>query len=621
MASPEDAHIAYGPGEAGYVQQLKDYDKAFDDFFTRLKNDGITKANTLFVVTVEEGDHFAGTAPDAPCDGVTTACTYANGHVTEVNGDLRRIIAKYNADNGTTATTDFSVHATWRRTSTSRATRLATRRRHGTSRRRCSTCNVTNPLSGDAAEADGRDGRSGRGEAPPHGHGRSAADADVHAVRARGLLPERRIAQHAGGPVQRQRSPWSRTTASSCPTSTPPANQTFAWNHGGIQPEVRSTWIGWVGPGVAENGQTDKVWTDHTDIRPTMLALLGLKDDYVSDGRVVTEFLKSNAIPTSLNGNKTQVEDLGAIWKQINASFGQFSLDTLCASTGALASNTLGDSTYTATENALASLGAQRDALADQIRLALWNAEFGNQKIDQKKAKDWINQGQGYLDQAAALCGTFSSSPANAKALDKVNHIVVIYEENHSFDNLYGGWEGVNGLANADAAHTTQVNQAGNAYTCLKQNDVNLHDAPPLPADMRRRDARNPERPVHERLPERPVPGSTTYIAPTDDHVSSEPAGRIRAGRTGGSNGTGSAGRLHPRPGPPLLPRAVPARWRRPGPLRHRQRRDRPVDGRLRHQGPADLHSTCTAPDTRTTRSRTTSSRRRSVDRSSTTSG
>jgi phospholipase C len=39
---------------------------------------------------------------------------------------------------------------------------------------------------------------------------------------------------------------------------------------------------------------------------------------------------------------------------------------------------------------------------------------------------------------------------------------VVIYEENHSFDNLYGGWEGVNGLANADAAHTVQINQAGN---------------------------------------------------------------------------------------------------------------------------------------------------------------
>src|SRR3954464_13519030 len=60
--------------------------------------------------------------------------------------------------------------------------------------------------------------------------------------------------------------------------------------------------------------------------------------------------------------------------------------------------------------------------------------------------------------------------------------IVVIYEENHSFDNLYGGWEGVNGLANADPAHTTQVNQEGEPFTCLLQNDVNLTSPDPLPA-------------------------------------------------------------------------------------------------------------------------------------------
>jgi hypothetical protein len=61
-----DIHVAYGPGEAGYVQQLRDYDKAFGDFFARLKADGITKDNTLFAITVEEGDHFSGTAPDNP---------------------------------------------------------------------------------------------------------------------------------------------------------------------------------------------------------------------------------------------------------------------------------------------------------------------------------------------------------------------------------------------------------------------------------------------------------------------------------------------------------------------------------------------------------------------------
>src|SRR2546423_1055425 len=65
--------------------------------------------------------------------------------------------------------------------------------------------------------------------------------------------------------------------------------------------------------------------------------------------------------------------------------------------------------------------------------------------------------------------------------LSAIKHIVVIYEENHSFDNLYGGWEGVNGRANADAVHTRQVDQAGAAFACLKQNDVNL-TSPPLAA-------------------------------------------------------------------------------------------------------------------------------------------
>ena len=69
----------------------------------------------------------------------------------------------------------------------------------------------------------------------------------------------------------------------------------------------------------------------------------------------------------------------------------------------------------------------------------------------------------------------------HGKGLRGIQRIVVIYEENHSFDNLYGRWEGVNGLRNADRAHTKQVNQAGKPYTCLLQNDVNL-TTPPLSA-------------------------------------------------------------------------------------------------------------------------------------------
>src|SRR6266498_5569949 len=88
------------------------------------------------------------------------------------------------------------------------------------------------------------------------------------------------------------------------------------------------------------------------------------------------------------------------------------------------------------------------------------------------------------LALAAIVSGAAAGSNDNRGGndrLQRINHIVVIYEENHSFDNLYGGWEGVNGLANADAAHTTQVDQAGAPYACLKQDDVNL-TTPPLGA-------------------------------------------------------------------------------------------------------------------------------------------
>ncbi len=78
---------------------------------------------------------------------------------------------------------------------------------------------------------------------------------------------------------------------------------------------------------------------------------------------------------------------------------------------------------------------------------------------------------------AAVFAGSARTS-TKTTPLDKVDHIVVVYEENHSFDNLYGGWEGVNGRANATAAETTQVDQQGVPYACLKQNDVNLTGLP-----------------------------------------------------------------------------------------------------------------------------------------------
>src|SRR3954447_13978885 len=73
------------------------------------------------------------------------------------------------------------------------------------------------------------------------------------------------------------------------------------------------------------------------------------------------------------------------------------------------------------------------------------------------------------------------TAPAQAAPPPKgpsIDHIVVIYEENHSFDNLFGGWERVNGLA--DATPQAQVAPDGTVLGCLPQVDVNL-TSPPLP--------------------------------------------------------------------------------------------------------------------------------------------
>ncbi len=93
----------------------------------------------------------------------------------------------------------------------------------------------------------------------------------------------------------------------------------------------------------------------------------------------------------------------------------------------------------------------------------------------------------------ALLVATLSPVAATAAKgpndpLDRIDHIVVIYEENHSFDNLYGGWPGVDNRATAPNVRTLQSNQAGAPFACLLQNDVNLVPSARPPGDLRRHD-------------------------------------------------------------------------------------------------------------------------------------
>src|SRR5207253_9689565 len=129
------------------------------------------------------------------------------------------------------------------------------------------------------------------------------------------------------------------------------------------------------------------------------LSLLGLKDDYVNDGRVLVEGLNFAGTPRSLSSGS--VRDLMAAYEQVNASFGNFSKYTLQASTNALKSTD--ETRYASIEDSITNLTTQRDTLAGQIRAALNDAAFNGGSISNAQAQSWTNQANSLISQAQAL--------------------------------------------------------------------------------------------------------------------------------------------------------------------------------------------------------------------------
>jgi hypothetical protein len=178
-----------------------------------------------------------------------------------------------------------------------------------------------------------------------------------------------------------------RTGDAFCPDAAHPSpvciDYHFAWSHGDATEDIGRIWLGLVGPGVRNLGQTSSIWADHTDVRPTMLALLGLNDSYQQDGRVMSQALRGDAVPPGLRRHRRSLALLGGVYKQITAPFGAFAHDVLVASTRALAGGSeADDSSYTATEDRIAALTERRDALVAQIRTVLNDAAFGDPRRD-----------------------------------------------------------------------------------------------------------------------------------------------------------------------------------------------------------------------------------------------
>lgn len=79
------------------------------------------------------------------------------------------------------------------------------------------------------------------------------------------------------------------------------------------------------------------------------------------------------------------------------------------------------------------------------------------------------------------LTGCKDSTSATTGDISKVGHVIVIYMENHSFDNLYGEFPGANGIANATASQFTQIDTAtGKPFPTLPWNDASFSPQPQL---------------------------------------------------------------------------------------------------------------------------------------------
>jgi hypothetical protein len=394
LAACKGAPAALGSGSACYIAQAQYYNQAFGKFFQRLAGDGITTANTLFVLSADEGDHEAGgnvgrAVQPSPtgCDGATVsgnvvtpdvACTYPAGSFGELAGNLTGLLATQKHD-----TTPFTLEA-------DTAPEFYVTGDPGpnsptvrTLERDVAGLTASNPYTGTTQTIANY-------IADPVEEGiLHIVNADPARTPTFSLFAKPDYYLSTGKPT---------CPAAGCVTQ----NTGFAWDHGDYAAEINSTYLGLAGPGVkhlglngwnseqgpssagANSGQTEVVnaanpgiWTDHTDIQPTEMYLTGLKDDYVTDGTVITGVLSDP--PAHLRSRPEQ--QLEACYKQLNASVGAFGAATLQAATNAVESTSAGDVKYNAINAGLLLLERQRDALANRVKVELNDAAFGHSAI------------------------------------------------------------------------------------------------------------------------------------------------------------------------------------------------------------------------------------------------
>ncbi len=121
---------------------------------------------------------------------------------------------------------------------------------------------------------------------------------------------------------------------------------------------------------------------------------------------------------------------------------------------------------------------------------------------------------------AMVIAGCVTAPPSNHK-LDRIKNIVIIYAENHSFDNLYGLFPGANGISRATKDQMTQLDHDGKP---LRELVVFGGDGKP--------DARFPRMPnAPFRIDAAPMSRPPTQIVPSGIHAFHHHQEQINGGK------------------------------------------------------------------------------------------
>lgn len=371
--------LSLGPGEAGTVAQLGATDAAFAAFFRRLASRGIDPSNTLFIVTSVNSSHFVG-GPPAPagCDGVSVPCSYARIGEIEVALDRMLVSERRNV-------TTFDLQPDGSPAFYIQGNPGPTDPMTRTLAQDVSKLTAVNPITGktDTLVAFLAD----RAELKL-----------LHLVTA---SPARTPSFVMYGDADYYYRNAGRTADCTRPPACVQQNSQFAWTIGGIQPPVVASWLGLIGPGVRRLGVVNDVLSDHADIRPTVMALLGLSDSYTHDGRVLVEFLDDRVV-AGVTPQRSSFIRLAQAYKQLNAPSGPLSRNSLAWATRSIKA---GDASYADYLAKIERVTEFRDALARDIKLQLAGPVFAGRPLSPQNAEVLLARAGALLDDVEELAG------------------------------------------------------------------------------------------------------------------------------------------------------------------------------------------------------------------------